>query len=134
LEIEQVKDQTAHQLTSIEEKLKMESEMRRLQEQEAERIRKENEAIQKNFKERDAQVQVLTNGLGWDVFQKVNLHKNEQQQQDLEKECSVCMEIMEKVCITEPCMHKMLCEDCYVTLKQKSCPICTTPITNFKIL
>jgi len=131
-EMSHLKDRAARQLLGIEEKLRKESEMRKQKEEETEQIRKERGELEKMRKESENKLHVLTGGLGFEVYQKVNLQKNEKQQQQLEAECVVCME-NDIECTTEPCMHKVLCESCYNSLKKKCCPVCNTPITNCRI-
>eukprot|EP01118_Nematostelium_gracile_P018424 TRINITY_DN8179_c0_g2_i1.p1 TRINITY_DN8179_c0_g2~~TRINITY_DN8179_c0_g2_i1.p1 ORF type:complete len:129 (+),score=28.04 TRINITY_DN8179_c0_g2_i1:59-388(+) len=86
----------------------------------------------KRLLESESKLKVLTGGLEFDVFQKVRIHDNQKRQEELAKECSICMD-GEINCVTVPCGHKIMCLECCESLveNKKPCPICRTPITSY---
>jgi len=127
-EYQQILEQYSEKEQQLNTKLQSESETRLKKEEEAERLRKERELLELQKKESEEKVNVLTGGLGWEVFKKVNLQKQMENDSEDEQECVICMD--NKVeCIIEPCGHKVLCNECYGTLKKSTCPVCNSPIT-----
>lgn len=91
-EVQQRLKQEEELRRQLEQRLNREREEKLKQAEEAERLRRENEEILKKQKESEEQVQVLTGGIGYDMFKKINLQKAQAAEEQAEKECAICME------------------------------------------
>jgi len=99
--------------------------------EEINKLRKEQERIEKEKKENEIQILNVTGGLGYDVWKKIHL-----QSQPDEDACVVCLDFKPNVKI-EDCKHQVVCEICIKKIMEEGgriCPNCRAPITKFTVL
>ena len=127
MKLSEYKQQLEHyekqKLTIEQENAKLE---KKIQEEMAERRRQQEQAALEREEKAKLQekIQVLTHGLGYDTYHKIQLKTDEKRKKEIEEECAVCFEPTEGVM---KCGHK-ICEDCFEELKKKECPVCMAPI------
>jgi len=109
------------------EQLQAEANMRKQKEEETQIAIEEREKLLMKLKEDEEKVHVLTNGLGWEMYKKVNLQG--QNNNNEEEECIICFDPKPLVKLN-PCGHKNVCQECFdaIAAKDNSCPKCRTPV------
>lgn len=109
-------ESTERKLKRQQEELKLREQMELQKESELQLLRQQIEELQRRKKEQEEQIEVLTGGFGYDTYVKIHQSENAQ------AECVICYDRPPnyRTC----CGCKVMCYQCFITLKKKVCPSC----------